>query len=317
MITVTKYLENVLKAEGFGYWLGTYGQKATHKLWLERSRAYPMWYGSDDHKDDEMRWLNNQVVDCIGVDKFARWLQPSGAVIYDPHTDFNADGMFRHAQQLGMKYGPISTMPDVPGICLRKPGHFGVYIGNGISLESQGGNYGVVRHAVKSRPWTHWFYNPFVTYAVSEKSYKVICTELNIRSGPGTQFTKTDKTIGYGTVLIVDSVCGDWGHHTLGWSNIGPAYCVALSGVTATPPSTDYTMWPRLQKGAVGEYVKRMQVGLIKKGYNISAGATGHYLTQTETAALAFLKTVNLIPASTQKMDGITWGPRCWKALLG
>lgn len=46
--------------------------------------------------------------------------------------DVTADGMFN----LAVEKGPISTMPDIPGIAVWHQGHIGVYIGNGYVIHA-------------------------------------------------------------------------------------------------------------------------------------------------------------------------------------
>ena len=38
----------------------------------------------------------------------------------------------------------------------RKPGHIGVYIGNGEVIEAMDTRYGVVKTKLQGRGWTHW-----------------------------------------------------------------------------------------------------------------------------------------------------------------
>ena len=82
--------------------------------------------------------------------------------------------MFSLAKSKGLKWGTIDTMPDIPGLMVWKQGHIGIYTGNGISRESQGGDYGVRDYNYKTRPWTHWFYNPFIDYTQGEGDTEMI-----------------------------------------------------------------------------------------------------------------------------------------------
>ena len=59
----------------------------------------------------------------------------------------SADGAFEVAKEKG----PIDTMPDIPGICVRYPGHMGIYIGNGEVIEARGTKYGVIKTKLKER----------------------------------------------------------------------------------------------------------------------------------------------------------------------
>lgn len=87
-------------------------------------------------------------------------------VVYDIKYDkyqgtwMSADGAF----SIAAEKGHINTMPDIPGICVRYPGHIGIYIGGGDVIEARGTKYGVVKTKLKDRPWTHWLKYPGIEY---------------------------------------------------------------------------------------------------------------------------------------------------------
>ena len=63
-------------------------------------------------------------------------MTPGGTKVnYIAKTDVSADDMYYRARIKG----PISNMPDVPGLCVQLPGHIGVYIGGGQVIESTRG----------------------------------------------------------------------------------------------------------------------------------------------------------------------------------
>lgn len=168
MQTVENYLNNLKLLVGSKYWLGTYGAIATEALWTQKSNQSGLqtWYAN--HASDKSPAIGKRVADCIGVDKFCRWLKPDGSIPYDASTDFNDEMHLTYAKTKGMKYGTMDTMPDVPGICLGFKGHFGVYVGNGKSWESRP-TYGFVEYDVHNRinsshQWEYWYYNPFLDY---------------------------------------------------------------------------------------------------------------------------------------------------------
>ena len=78
--------------------------------------------------------------------------------------DKSANGMFEYAKKKGMDWGVISTIPEIPGLAVRKDGHVGYYIGNGEVVEWMGFAYGCRKTKLKSRPWTHWYKLPFIDY---------------------------------------------------------------------------------------------------------------------------------------------------------
>lgn len=54
-----------------------------------------------------------------------------------------------------------------PGLLVWKDGHVGVYVGNGVVVESRGVDSGVVRTFLKDRPWTNWAECFLVDYAAT------------------------------------------------------------------------------------------------------------------------------------------------------
>lgn len=171
---VKGYVENIKKTRGFGYWLGTYGQIATPTLWASGVNRLPSWYTDPSHLDERDRWMGKRVLDCVGVDKYARWVAPDGSIDYlaNKPTDFNEDMLYKEAIRLGLPTGEINTLPLIEGVNLGFPGHWGVLVfdnGQWVGWESRGGNWGVVQYPIGQRPgttsqWKYWFLNPFVDY---------------------------------------------------------------------------------------------------------------------------------------------------------
>lgn len=60
--------------------------------------------------------------------------------------------------------GPISSMPELPGLGLYMPGHVGVYLGGGMAVDARNEDAGVCRGSISSLPWTQWFEIPGISY---------------------------------------------------------------------------------------------------------------------------------------------------------
>ena len=91
------------------------------------------------------------------------WLNAETMEIqYGTHgmPDIGANQMYYNAKESG----PISTMPDIPGLAVWHEGHIGVYIGNGQVVEAMGTKYGVVKTELAGRGWTHWLKVPYINY---------------------------------------------------------------------------------------------------------------------------------------------------------
>ncbi|KAL0206549.1 hypothetical protein P9112_001856 [Eukaryota sp. TZLM1-RC] len=149
-------------AEKWGYVFGTFGYKLTESILQEKIRMYP-----NNVKPFEsfirQNYLNKKrTADCVGLIKSYLWWN-GGSPKYNAAQDKNANMMYN----LSTKKGPISSIPETPGLCLWKKGHIGVYVGSGWAIESRGTKQGVIRSPVKgsgSAGWTHWMQCPFIKY---------------------------------------------------------------------------------------------------------------------------------------------------------
>lgn len=108
-------------------------------------------------------WLGRRTADCVGLIKGYGWLDASsGAIRYGTNgmPDYGANQMYQSAAVKG----EMSSMPEVKGLAVWKPGHIGVYIGNGYVVEAMGTKYGVVRTKVEGRGWRGWCKVPSIDY---------------------------------------------------------------------------------------------------------------------------------------------------------
>ena len=168
-------------SQGWGYVWGTFGLILSESTLSDKILQYPTGVGGYQ-AFIRAKWLGKRTVDCVGLIKSYMWWRSNGAspVTYDPKTDLNADGMYKTATEKG----PINTLPkNIPGICLWKEGHIGVYIGNGLVIEARGTIAGVVESpltGIGSSPWTHWLKCPFITYEEEKmKTYVEIIQEVS------------------------------------------------------------------------------------------------------------------------------------------
>lgn len=147
---------------GWGYVWGTYGNVLTESLLAYKVSQYPDGVGN--HEDIiRANWLGGRTADCVGLIKGYSWLSPETMTIdYGTHgmPDIGANQMYYNARESG----PISTMPDIPGLAVWHDGHIGVYIGNGQVIEAMGTKYGVVKTELAGRGWTHWLKIPYINY---------------------------------------------------------------------------------------------------------------------------------------------------------
>ena len=190
------------------YWYGTYGKLCSKDLYEHKKKQYPNHYGSS-RTSGYMRDIEKKrrCADCVGMIKSYFW---TGGV-YDSNPkygtnncpDKSANGMFEKCK----KTGKISTIPDIPGIVVWKPGHIAVYVGNGYTVEMKGFNYDCQRNKVSKGPWTKWGMLPdsMIKYddePTPEPKQHVQITggSVNVRSGPGIK-NKDIGTVHKGDVL--------------------------------------------------------------------------------------------------------------------
>ena len=146
----------------WGYVWGSHGNVLTSS---EFKRLKKVFGANVTDKEDYIKshWLGRRTSDCVGLIKGYGWYdETSGIIKYGTNEmkDVTADGMFNAA----VEKGPISTMPDIPGIAVWHQGHIGVYIGNGYVIHAANTYDGVIKTPITSSGWTHWLKVPYINY---------------------------------------------------------------------------------------------------------------------------------------------------------
>jgi hypothetical protein len=106
------------------------------------------------------------------TDQFLRWVEASRKPIPAPRlwlyiSDRLSPEGRQIAEAMGCAEGPIESMPEQPGLCVSLPGHIGIYVGDGMVIESTatlGLENGVVMTRLDQRPWTHWLQCGHIQY---------------------------------------------------------------------------------------------------------------------------------------------------------
>ena len=162
-------------SEKWGYVWGTFGQVLTDGVLQQKIKQYPKDVGGQE-AFIRSNWLNKRAVDCVGLIKSYLWWE-DGQVKYNPGQDKSADGMYAAAKEKGK----ISTIPDVSGLCLWKPGHVGIYIGDGQVIEAKGTKYGVVQTPCEgpgAAGWLQWFKCPYIAYVNNTLDWRQILNKV-------------------------------------------------------------------------------------------------------------------------------------------
>ena len=156
-LQLVEFVTTVQK-RGARYWYGTFGLIATTSLYNSKKGQYPSHYtaarAATYKKEIEAgAW----VTDCIGIIKYFFWSgnDPTKPAKYNTNgfPDYSANMTI---SELCEKTGPISSIPEIPGLVVWCNGHIGVYIGDGWVIEARGFAYGVVKTKIKDRTWTKW-----------------------------------------------------------------------------------------------------------------------------------------------------------------
>lgn len=149
------------------YIYATYGAILTERKLAEVRKLYPARLSETRYQYARKHYIGKQTNDCYGMIKRYKWTggdAENPAITdppkYDPKTDVNANTAYEKAKVKG----PIKTLPEVRGICVRYPGHVGVYLGNGKVSEARGFDYGTVITNLKDRKWTHWYQEEGISY---------------------------------------------------------------------------------------------------------------------------------------------------------
>lgn len=152
--------------------------------WAKEQIKNPNYYklGGIGRYDGDKRQF-----DCCGLFKCFMWhdYSTTNPSYYNKtQKDLNCEGLIAEAKEKG----PISTIPEIPGILVYQKGHMGIYIGDGEVIESTAKKYDGKTGKIyktyfkgnhtgyKRDTWTDWFKSPYLTYEEEkplELKYKV------------------------------------------------------------------------------------------------------------------------------------------------
>lgn len=189
---------------GTPYVMGTNGKIFTKSMYQDLVKRNPGEWFTTKRKPVIKTWVGQVTTDCHGlIEWFVR--EQSGE-----KYDTTANGAFLAATEKG----EIKNIPELIGVCVRYPGHVGIYIGGGYVVEAKGFDYGVCLTALKSHPWTHWYKHPRIKY-----SSKVMLTPSPQKIGKTTDIysvvwlqlalnRQITEGIIQGKPLVVDGVYG-------------------------------------------------------------------------------------------------------------
>jgi len=128
----------------WGYVFGAQGEEYSRELaeqWARSRSPHAGWVLSRAayFVTACKRWFGHRVADCSGL------ILTAFRELLDPKYEDQAANTFRARF---VARGPISTMPDIPGLAVWRKGHIGVHIGGGVVIEASGYEQGVKRSKV-------------------------------------------------------------------------------------------------------------------------------------------------------------------------
>ena len=180
---------------GCPYMKGVNGQVVTEALIQYKKTQYPKTY-TPTYVAKCRTFIGKRAYDCTAISD-----------VYCG-VDFDQDGWFARATETGkLNYDPakgaIQKIPEIVGLHVHKPGHMGIYIGNGLVVEARGIDYGVVITRIESRGWTHWAKNYRVIYEGEH-----IMLKLGDKGQDVYDYQVSIKKLGYDIGLFADMITG-------------------------------------------------------------------------------------------------------------
>lgn len=207
--------------------------------------------------------------------------------------------------------GSVSAgIPNVHGLGLWRPGHVGVYVGNGMEVDARGDEYGVCYEAIGGyNNWTYWFKLAAVSYVTNgwesfngsyyyyENGEYIVNTSRTI---DGTTYYFDSQ--GRSSKTPSDTSSSSSSSNSSGSDNSSGSSSSSVSNSSGNQSSSSNA--PSVYKnGSSGAEVKKIQQRLADLGY-YNGAIDGNFGDATEEAYKAFQKAAGLT------VDGIAGDSR-------
>ena len=173
---LVEYVKSCMKVPHIYLWDGN-GQYVTTELVNELAAQYPDWY-TPEKKAVRLTLADKGIRgwDCIGIIKGYVWndYHQDNTALYSEENDYSTRTLIKAAKI----QGPIEDMPEKPGLILWKPGHVGVYIGDGQVIDVACIIHatdithhvgGIQQLPIEATAWTHWLEYPGIDYSEETK----------------------------------------------------------------------------------------------------------------------------------------------------
>lgn len=211
--------------------------------------------------------------------------------------------------------GSVSAgIPNVHGLGLWRPGHVGVYVGNGMEVDARGDEYGVCYEAIGGyNNWTYWFKLAAVSYVTNgwesfngsyyyyENGEYIVNTSRTI-DGTTYYFDSQGRSSKTPSDTSSSSSSGNSSSSSSGSDNSSGSSSSSASNSSGNQSSSSNA--PSVYKnGSSGAEVKKIQQRLADLGY-YNGAIDGNFGDATEEAYKAFQKAAGLT------VDGIAGDSR-------
>ena len=200
----------------------------------------------------------------------------------------NRTSMLADAQANGRAWGYVSNgIPNVHGLGLSRPGHVGVYVGNGMEVDARGTGYNMCYQAVGGS-WSCWFKLTAVSYPTT--GWETFCGN-NYYYENGEYITNTTRTIdGVTYTFGSDGIAsGGTPASSADYSDESSSSSSSSSG-SSTKKADDNGP---LKNGSQGSRVEKLQTRLQELGY-YNGLIDGDFGDLTEKAFKLFQKQAGL-----------------------
>lgn len=194
--------------------------------------------------------------------------------------------------------GSVSSgIPNVHGLGLWRPGHVGVYVGDGMEVDARGDAYDMCYESVYGSysGWTYWFKLAAVSYPTN--GWEKFSGDYYYYEN-GEYITNTSRTID-GTTYYFDSK----GRSSKTPSDTSSNSSSNSSSNNSSNNSSSQSKPTSWRNGSTGEEVKKIQNRLTELGYYTGA-VDGNFGEATEKAYRAFQEAAGLT------VDGIAGSDR-------
>lgn len=187
----------------WGYVWGLNGELYTQEMaekYKANKRSTSKWRDPETYWTvDCAKWIGKMAADCSGgIVSAIREYEPN-------YGDKRADTFFSQCTATGT----VDSIPEIPGLCVWRSGHIGIYEGKGYVIEFRGTDYGCVRTRLGMRNFTHWGKLRDVDYGEETSTAKVLTITSPLMRGEDVQALQTAlNALGY-SCGDADGICGE------------------------------------------------------------------------------------------------------------